>query len=458
MIERNDMAATELSENEDRALAALCEELGAEAPPELDWSEMEARLFQRITREPVALPRTRVEASAPGGVFAQLATFAAAAAALTLLLLGTPSRNDGQRAAAAEMAADGRRMDTESLAWVRPDRVTADDPERARNVAAVESQSWLETGEESVELALPGVAHWRVAPHSKIWLDGGSQPYRLRLERGEVHVRVVPRHDPSQLSEALIVQAGGTQVAVHGTVFRVMREQDAVQVEVQRGVVTVGPTGYRGATTGRLLAAPVRARFSLDGGRRARILQPAEKAERGSTEAQPPTPSGQRTSHGINPIGKTNANFGQSQGGALPPVGKPTTGASEPNALGHKQAAGKSAPATQANDDSVPSTPSPKAAPTKPVLLSQKALQSLLLGCIRQSALKKNGDAQLVAVHSTVTVQLGADGFARSIRFSPPLEAGTQQRCSGLAFGSPIEGEGRLRFGIHIEARSRPSP
>ncbi|MEI2708311.1 MAG: FecR domain-containing protein [Chitinophagaceae bacterium] len=100
----------------------------------------------------------------------------------------------------------------------------------------------------------------------------------VRLERGSLRVEVQPDLAKQGLVDVLAVEVGDTRVAVHGTAFTVSVREGEVVVEVEHGVVTVGPTGQRGATTGYQLPAGSRAAFSLDGGKRARWLAPTSKS------------------------------------------------------------------------------------------------------------------------------------------------------------------------------------
>jgi hypothetical protein len=101
-------------------------------------------------------------------------------------------------------------------------------------------------------------AKWTLSVGSSAILAGKDEVIRVQLERGSVLSQVVPNPKP----ETFVVEAAGTRVAVHGTVFRVALEGGRVLVDVREGTVGVGPLGSAPAF---LLQAPAHGNFAADG-------------------------------------------------------------------------------------------------------------------------------------------------------------------------------------------------
>jgi hypothetical protein len=118
--------------------------------------------------------------------------------------------------------------------------------------------SRVESQEREVSIDHAGRATWTLAPGSSARLTERGDRITVRLERGSVLSEVVPNPRP----EAFVVEAAGTRIAVHGTVFRVLLEGDHVIVQVREGTVAVGPIG---AVPGFFLKAPAHGDFAADG-------------------------------------------------------------------------------------------------------------------------------------------------------------------------------------------------
>ncbi|MEY2936335.1 MAG: hypothetical protein RL033_7084, partial [Pseudomonadota bacterium] len=97
-------------------------------------------------------------------------------------------------------------------------------------------------------------ARWVLAAGSRAQLLSVGSVLRVSLEHGSLEAEVQPSAQP----ESFVVQARGTEVAVHGTRFRVRLDGDQVHVEVEQGTVQVRPLGQRAGT---VLSAPLRADF-----------------------------------------------------------------------------------------------------------------------------------------------------------------------------------------------------
>jgi ferric-dicitrate binding protein FerR (iron transport regulator) len=194
---------------EDRAESALRQlvrDARQDPTPELEWDAIEASLLARRARaERMPAPR-RLSWLAP----AALAALAALGAAAGLLLKPAlpPSTEAPQEAAVASTS-------TAPLG----------------NLVTAESQPIVVTHLDHVT--------WTLAPDGVARVESVGDVIALGLERGTLSARVTKSKRP----ESFVVRVEKTRIAVHGTAFRVERLEKAVHVEVEEGVVAVGPVG-----------------------------------------------------------------------------------------------------------------------------------------------------------------------------------------------------------------------
>lgn len=219
-----------MSRNEAReaALRRVVREARAWQPPDIDWSGSEERLL-RLTE--------RTARPAPRPVFAFAWAGLALAAIVALWLVRDRS---GQPARVAP-----------------PEVVEATEPLR-KNAEQLAVGSRVETGERELSVDHAKRATWTLAPNSSAQLLEKGERIAVRLERGSVLSEVVPNPKP----ETFVVEAAGTRVAVHGTVFRVALDGGRVIVQVREGTVAVGPLG---AVPAFFLKAPAHGDFASDG-------------------------------------------------------------------------------------------------------------------------------------------------------------------------------------------------
>lgn len=226
----------------DTPLDRVLREIRAQRPPEARQVALPVRLrdeFRSFAAQPrSALRRTRTTPVAGW----QLGIAAALVAAGTLLVL-RPTEPERLGPAHTEL---------------RP-------PVPA--VALVDGQP-VETGVALVAVVVPrtvqhvGHASWVLLPGSRARLRSAGPVVWVDLEQGSLNAQVQPSEQP----ESFVVQARGTEVAVHGTRFSVSLQGERVQVEVTEGSVQVRPTGQ---SSGTLLRGHMRSDFV------AGVLQPA---------------------------------------------------------------------------------------------------------------------------------------------------------------------------------------
>jgi len=215
------------------ALERLVEEARGEGVPDVDWDAIEASLMKRAAETPRAPAPSRVRT---------LPMLLAAAAVLSIgafvVLRGHEALPDG---APREPSAERE---------VPRLRLTLNGDELAPGAVVT-------SGAEPVVVEHRGHVTWTLSPESSAHVESVGDVVSLAIDRGQVSAEVVKSPNP----ESFVVRVERTRVAVHGTRFRVSRLSDTVRVEVQEGVVGVGPLGRPGFE----LRAPDAATLTFDG-------------------------------------------------------------------------------------------------------------------------------------------------------------------------------------------------
>jgi hypothetical protein len=277
-------------------------------------------------------------------------------------------------------------------------------------IEAAQGEAALARG---VTISDPGVVRWTLAPGGRavvreISARGAPARHVIALERGSLQAEVTPR-DPSEgLVEAFTVEVGRTRVAVHGTRFTATRRDDEVEVEVHRGIVAVGPAGDAGATTARILIAPSRAVFSLDGGRTARLLDP-------SLSPSPAAPAA--------PVALELPPPATAQALTLASQGAPVA----PHAAAPRPPSPVAPAATLPADAGAAS-----ASPSSPPPLTPASVRASLAGCFA-SRRPAGSPSVHTSIVSTMRVSVRGDGSVAAVRFDPPLRP-ELQACAQLLY------------------------
>lgn len=212
------------------ALRRLVQEARAENTPELDWEHVEVRLLREAKLQPAPSPRSPFPF-----VWAALAV----AAAIALWFMG-------------------ERAEVVAVKPPVPALREAPEPPLHSNGDSLLLGARVAAGERAVSVAHAGRATWTLSPNSSALLAGKGERVVVHLEYGSVLSEVVPAPKP----ETYVVEAAGTRIAVHGTVFRVGLENGRVIVQVREGTVAVGPLGDAPMF---LLKAPAQGDFAADG-------------------------------------------------------------------------------------------------------------------------------------------------------------------------------------------------
>lgn len=201
------------------ALDRLIAEARDEKTPAVNWDAMEAALVKRVGETPNTPARRR-------GTGVPL-LFAAAALVLSVgafLLLRGPAVHP-------DVAPVGpvSEIPTPRL----PHHIDGD----ALALGAV-----VTSGVDEVVVEHRGHATWTLSPESAAHVESVGDIVAVALDRGIVTAKVVKSPKP----ESFIVRVEHTRIAVHGTRFRVVRLDSSVRVDVEEGVVGVGPVGKPG--------------------------------------------------------------------------------------------------------------------------------------------------------------------------------------------------------------------
>lgn len=379
-------------------LRALVVELRDEPTRELDWGRVDAT----VRGLPALEPARRRPLWTVGALAATLAGLAAA--------LGLAMAPDAPKPAASVDQAARRAIDPTAIP-------RAPGEGGALDLAALHEGDLVEATSTALTFVRTAAVRWTLAPSSRARIralgrDGVG--HVVALEEGSLQADVTPRPASEGLVEAFAVEVGATRVAVHGTSFRVTRRDADVVVAVERGAVAVGPVGHVGATTGRLLVAPMRAAFSLDGGRSARFISAEEAAAPSLTERSRPLGAAPSIPSERHP----------------PPA--------EPNRA-------RPAVADAPRGDAAPA----KAAGAAPHLTSA-AVQATLARCFDDAFAARSSNVKLT-VSSTLHLDLRGDGTIAAARFEPPLLPALQACAERMMSGAFSGQERTMSIPIQFE-------
>jgi hypothetical protein len=251
-------------ERDTGALDRLVEEARSEGAPALDWDAIEASLMKRVAETPRARAPNRAR------------TFTAVLAAAALLSIG-----GFLVVRSHEVLPDAARRAPVAEREAPRVRRTVNGDELAPGAVVT-------SGAEPVVVEHRGHVTWTLSPESTAHVESVGDVVSLAVDRGQVSAEVVK----SRKSESFVVRVERTRVAVHGTRFRVTRLSDSVRVEVDEGIVGVGPVGRAGFD----LRAPDAATLTFDGVRTdvtattGNVQSPAASAaKQGSRSTRPKT-------------------------------------------------------------------------------------------------------------------------------------------------------------------------
>lgn len=329
-------------DSNEAALRRLVRDARAEKPPELDWSGVEERLLRAMGRSTPPAPKRSYYPAA-------WAALAVAAVIMVWLV--------GRRAEVAVRPAPPAIIEA-----TEPLRKNGDKLPLGTRVAATDRELSVEH---------PWRATWTLAPQSTAVLNSREELIDVRLERGSVLADVVPNRKP----ETFVVEAAGTRVAVHGTVFRVSLENGRVIVQVREGTVAVGPIG---SVPTFFLKAPAHGDFAPDG-------------RSGSIDGRPLGASVERRSEPLK----------------LAPRREPT-------------AAPAGSPAASTSLAPLPSEPS-----INDIEAGIARIVEAASTCFRQHT--TSADGVQITVRTALSLKIAASGAASDVDFQPPLSPDVEE-------------------------------
>lgn len=364
-IEDKILRQQELDRDEpNEKLRASIEDVVAEGDPEMDWDRVEGKLLARIEAER--------EREKPRGVV-WLAVGGAIAAAAAVALLVTGKDQGVPTAPIAEQASAGSFVERRGEGEVH---VAGAFAAEGRNIAAGDEID--ATGAVGV-FDRPGKVRWLLESGSAVKVEHADGPLVLSLERGAAEAQVVPVPNGEAFAiDVTSAQGNVVRVAVHGTHLRVARVGDHVTVDLTEGVVSIGAPPKRGSTLGELVTAPAHVELDVD----AMSALHVEHAE-----------SSVRKAASLSPEAKV------ATGTDTPPSPQPTAKLDTPPAV---------APL-----------------PQKPTALARNPhagadLSAAVGTCIRQTP---HAPDMTVTFSTTLTLQVGDDGYVSRAQFFPALAA-----------------------------------
>ncbi|MFZ5889949.1 MAG: FecR domain-containing protein [Myxococcota bacterium] len=366
----------------DPALDALLEEARQVSAPELDWEGMRAKLWQRIDHEAHAVPRRNLRAL--------WLVPAVAAAAGALFWVGpktgpAPIVNTPVVAQVSEL--DGDTLSANEL---------------------------LQGGSVGLRVVHRDRAEWTLEPNASASVLSHDGVMRIRLVTGALRAKVVPTLE----KERFVVEAAGTRVAVHGTVFRVAMQGDRNLVEVEEGVVSVSSLdSNRGQAM--LLRGPTQGEFALSGAPLSSESTPHMK--RGALSAA----AGRRAHH-------------QSIVAAPPVVAD--VASTEPSEA--------PAPAQSTNVEASQAPAVNRTLTIGEVEAGVTPVVAAITRCFRDST-PAAGNLRITA-QSAVTLNVAPDGSIEQFSFKPPLspsvQSCTQREVAAIRFAPSLEGASVTRM------------
>lgn len=367
---------------------------GVSAARDVDWTAIDKGLFDRIERERREQgARFRHGFSAPlrlvlAGAFAAAVVVAAVAGKMhdSSLALGPAAR---PAIAGIVVGADGRALVNGAMLG-RGTQLHLGDTIEARGRVTVERAGHVSFVLEDGTLAT---------------VTRTEAPLVLALARGAIEASVVPVAN----GEAFAVDVDGARVAVHGTHLRVARGGPHAVIDLNEGVVSVGPAPRVGTVLGMLIVAPAHAEFLATDAQgtltvthdTARVLPPAAF---GSPEE---APAAGRASPALVPALAPLA-----KGDASAVVRNPVLPTGRPEAHSASSTPASSAPPTGSETLASPGAPIGSDDATK------AALAAAVRHCMDERPAAEN---VTVLVETTLYLGLQDDGTVRTARFEPPV-------------------------------------
>ena len=390
------------------------------ATPEIDWAEVDDRLFQRIAAE-----SSRGEFERRRRIAWGVGSLAVAAAATGIWIAVPANRGDAARnptPLAALPASLGPSVGTVvSIDGAGDIKI---DHQSAQNGSALHRGQRLEAERARVvfERVDPSGIAYTFESGTRALVKDALPTLVLALETGAVEAQV--QH--IKTGDAFAVDVGQARVAVHGTHLRVAREGEFVTVDLSEGVISLGTVDG----TREVLIAPVHAEFNANRVRetlrvdreQSRVRVPVTL--RRWAELVPSIAMGPKEPS--TPLSKTPLALRNLQNGALGTNGQVS------ELLSPSQ-----------SDSQNPAAPPPDKepeAPKAPVRLLDPAAEitSGVQRCIESDAVvfgkRDEENSNGASVTTSLQLRIGADGQVQAARFNPAISPAAMTCASAVIY------------------------
>jgi hypothetical protein len=382
------------------------------APPEPDWSKIEAKLMARVAEEKPELIED-VRSSRRAHVIRFGAVALAAAAAFALVVRRDVTITDPTAQISAEPTAGNVRW-TEGAGEVRVAGLTA------LAGQAIRAGDLIEADGARAVLERPRKVTWL--------LDHGDQPGLARarvksageslvvgLEEGVIEAQVVPVATGEAFAVDVAAEGKLARVAVHGTHLRIAFAGTKMTVDLTEGVVSIGVPPRTGATYGTLVTAPAHVEADVTD------LEHTLKIDHKNEVVRAAVPLTHEPV-AVAPKEPAQAKLAAATPPTLPPHGAATT------------------------PDPVVPAPAPKPEAAKPSPPREAIIES-----VRQCALLKSspGSAR-VTISTTVKLKVNPSGDIGLVVFDPPLHPDIQFCAAQTIYKTKLDETGSVSIPVEL--------
>jgi hypothetical protein len=378
-----------MSDALDRLVRDSRPELGVRESRDVDWAEVDRRLFTRVNAD-LAREHEKLSSGRGRGVAFVLGGLAAAAAAVFFVAGGSATHTTDAPFASLEEPAG-------SVTAVEGGGAVLVDGKPVSVGATLHQADVIDATGGRVTVDRPGKLTLILEKGSRATVTHVQGALILALEQGAVEAQVVPVPN----GEAFAVDVGTSRVAVHGTHLRVARDGSHVVVDLSEGVVSLGDAPRVGSTVGSLITAPAHAEFSA--------------GEPESTLSLSHDPSVVRSPVSLAGLSAASPRSAVAAVAAVDPP--------RPEVADGRDRAALVPPPPRAQ------APAPAVHPPdpNPAGTIASAVRSCLLG-------RPRGDNVTVVVSTTLRLELSPDGTVQSARFDPPVAPDVNACAAGSIY------------------------
>jgi hypothetical protein len=279
---------------------------------------------------------------------------------------------------------------------------------------------------------------WELEDRSRATVVKDGAALILALERGAVEAQVTPVPGgeafavdvaPPRSAQARSTEeaapTGATRIAVHGTHLRVSVSGPLATVDLNEGVVSIGPAPRAGATTGTLVTAP--AHVEID----TRDPEHTLRVDHGPSTVRPPV---------------------DLAASMLEPPTRAPLAAAPPIPLGPEPLE-RRAPASPAAAPAPQLPPPPKADAPAHLPAPDPNAEQTILAAIKacDAGRPKSADNVRVMISSKLELRVGAEGMVELARFDPPLTPELQTCAATTIYKTRFSSPGAVTIALEVE-------